>query len=74
MPGERLARAATDRQRVMLATGHPVGLALLYHAIDREQLVATQGQIRAEVDKAMAESTRPNRALARSGWTSPRRG
>jgi hypothetical protein len=33
--GERLARAATDRQRVVLATGHPVGLALLYHAIDR---------------------------------------
>ncbi|HET6712913.1 MAG TPA: phosphatase, partial [Actinomycetota bacterium] len=33
--GERLARAATDRERVVLATGHPVGLALLYHAIDR---------------------------------------
>jgi hypothetical protein len=33
--GERLARAATDRQRVVLATGHPVGLVLLYHAIDR---------------------------------------
>ena len=33
--GERLARAATARERVVLATGHPVGLALLYHAIDR---------------------------------------
>jgi len=32
--GERLARAAADRERVVLATGHPVGLALLYHAID----------------------------------------
>ena len=33
--GDRLARAAEGRERVVLATGHPVGLALLYHAIDR---------------------------------------
>jgi len=33
--GDRLARAAADRERVVLATGHPIGLALLYHAIDR---------------------------------------
>jgi hypothetical protein len=33
--GTRLARAAAGRERVVLATGHPVGLALLYHAIDR---------------------------------------
>ncbi|HWC71013.1 MAG TPA: phosphatase [Actinomycetota bacterium] len=32
--GERLARAASRRERVVLATGHPVGLALLYHAVD----------------------------------------
>jgi hypothetical protein len=33
--GDRLARAAADGERVVLATGHPVGLALLYHALDR---------------------------------------
>jgi hypothetical protein len=33
--GERLARAVADRERVVLATGHPVGLGLLYHALDR---------------------------------------
>jgi histidinol phosphate phosphatase hisN-like protein len=33
--GDRLSRAAADHERVVLATGHPVGLALLYHAIDR---------------------------------------
>ncbi len=33
--GGRLARAVADHERVVLATGHPVGLALLYHAIDR---------------------------------------
>lgn len=33
--GERLTRAAAAGERVVLATGHPVGLALLYHAIDR---------------------------------------
>lgn len=33
--GDRVARAARDRETVVLATGHPVGLALLYHAIDR---------------------------------------
>lgn len=32
--GDRLAKAAAGRERVVLATGHPVGLALLYHAID----------------------------------------
>lgn len=32
--GERLAKAATDRERVVLATGHPVGLALLYRSLD----------------------------------------
>jgi hypothetical protein len=32
--GDRLARAATDGERVVLATGHPVGLGLLYHAVD----------------------------------------
>jgi Phosphatase len=32
--GERLARAAVDGERVVLATGHPIGLALLYHALD----------------------------------------
>jgi len=33
--GDRLARAAADGERAVLATGHPVGLALLYHALDR---------------------------------------
>ncbi len=33
--GARLARAAADRQVVVLATGHPIGLGLLYHALDR---------------------------------------
>ncbi|MDH4111931.1 MAG: phosphatase [Actinomycetota bacterium] len=33
--GDRLARAAADGERVVLATGHPIGLALLYHALDR---------------------------------------
>jgi hypothetical protein len=33
--GDRLARAAASGERVVLATGHPVGLALLYHALDR---------------------------------------
>ena len=33
--GDRLARAAARGERVVLATGHPVGLALLYHALDR---------------------------------------
>jgi hypothetical protein len=33
--GNRLARAAAGGERVVLATGHPVGLALLYHALDR---------------------------------------
>ena len=33
--GNRLGRAARDRETVVVATGHPVGLALLYHAIDR---------------------------------------
>ena len=32
--GERLARAAASGERVVLATGHPVGLALFYHALD----------------------------------------
>jgi Phosphatase len=32
--GERLARACAARETVILATGHPVGLGLLYHAID----------------------------------------
>jgi hypothetical protein len=32
--GERLARAAARGEHVMLATGHPVGLALFYHALD----------------------------------------
>jgi hypothetical protein len=31
--GERLRRAAADGQRVVLATGHPVGLAYLYHEL-----------------------------------------
>ena len=33
--GDRLARACSDRETVVLATGHPVGLALLYRAFDR---------------------------------------
>lgn len=33
--GDRLSRAARGGERVALATGHPVGLALLYHALDR---------------------------------------
>ena len=33
--GERLARAAADRERVVLATGHPVGLALFYRELGR---------------------------------------
>jgi hypothetical protein len=33
--GDRLARAADRGETVVLATGHPVGLALLYHALDR---------------------------------------
>ena len=32
--GARLARAAAHGERVVLATGHPVGLALFYHALD----------------------------------------
>ena len=32
--GERLAEAAERGETVVLATGHPVGLALLYHALD----------------------------------------
>ena len=39
--GERLARACVDGERVLLATGHPIGLALLYHAIDG--LLAARG-------------------------------
>jgi hypothetical protein len=31
--GERLRKAAADGQRVVLATGHPVGLAYLYHEL-----------------------------------------
>ena len=33
--GERLAAACRDRERVILATGHPIGLALFYRALDR---------------------------------------
>jgi hypothetical protein len=32
--GDRLADAASRRETVVLATGHPVGLALLYRALD----------------------------------------
>ncbi len=32
--GERLARAASAGETVVLATGHPVGLALFYHEVD----------------------------------------
>ena len=32
--GDRLARAATAGERVLLATGHPVGLALFYRALE----------------------------------------
>jgi hypothetical protein len=39
--GERLAKAAAGGERVVLATGHPVGLALLYRGIDR--LLAERG-------------------------------
>ena len=31
--GDRLRKAAADGQRVVLATGHPVGLAYLYHEL-----------------------------------------
>jgi len=31
--GERLQKAAADGERVVLATGHPVGLAYLYHEL-----------------------------------------
>lgn len=34
--GDRLARAVTRGERVILATGHPVGLAHLYTAVGRE--------------------------------------
>jgi hypothetical protein len=37
--GDRLAEAAARRERVLLATGHPVGLVLLYAAVG-ELLVA----------------------------------
>jgi Phosphatase len=33
--GDRLARACSAKERVLIATGHPVGLALHYHALDR---------------------------------------
>lgn len=33
--GERLAQAAAAKERVILATGHPVGLALLYRELGR---------------------------------------
>jgi Phosphatase len=33
--GERLAQAAAAGQRVVLGTGHPVGLALFYREVDR---------------------------------------
>ncbi|MET0800026.1 MAG: phosphatase [Actinomycetota bacterium] len=39
--GDRLARSASRGETVVLATGHPVGLALLYRAIDR--LLAERG-------------------------------
>lgn len=39
--GDRLVKAATDQQSVILATGHPIGLALHYHALDR--LLADRG-------------------------------
>jgi hypothetical protein len=39
--GERLARAASAGERVLLATGHPVGLALFYRAL--EGLLAERG-------------------------------
>jgi hypothetical protein len=32
--GERLARASRAGESIALATGHPVGLALFYHAVD----------------------------------------
>ncbi len=39
--GDRLARAARDGERVVLATGHPVGLMLLYVEVGR--LLAAKG-------------------------------
>jgi hypothetical protein len=39
--GERLAAACSRGERVILATGHPVGLALLYREVDR--LLAARG-------------------------------
>ena len=39
--GDRLATAAAGAERVVIATGHPVGLALLYHAVD--DLLTCQG-------------------------------
>jgi Phosphatase len=33
--GERLAGACVRGERVVLATGHPIGLGLLFHALDR---------------------------------------
>jgi hypothetical protein len=41
--GDRLAKAAADGQHVILATGHPIGLALHYHALDR--LLSERGAI-----------------------------
>jgi hypothetical protein len=41
--GERLARAAADAERVVLATGHPVGLALFYRELDR--LLSERGAV-----------------------------
>ena len=53
--GERLARACAEGERVLLATGHPIGLALLYHAIDG--LLAARG--------ARGAHARPGDQLAR---------
>ena len=39
--GDRLARATSRGETIVLATGHPVGLGLLYHALDR--LLAERG-------------------------------
>ena len=39
--GERLAAACRNEERVILATGHPIGLALFYRELDR--LIATRG-------------------------------
>jgi hypothetical protein len=46
--GERLARACDHRERIVLATGHPVGLAHLYHQLagflrTHGALVSSQG-------------------------------